>query len=231
MNAKRTPKLRHHKATGQAYVVLNNKYIFFGRYGTSEATQKYHQIIAEWLAAGRQLSQPFDDITINEIIARFWEHAQGYYVRPDGTPTCEINNFRQALRPLQALYGSTRANEFGPRGLVAVRQVMIQKGWCRNNINKMMGRIKLMFRWASEKELIAASVFHSLQTVRGLAKGRSEAKETAPVTPVPQEYIDAVEPYVSRQVWALIQLQLLTGTRSGELVTLRPCDIDKSGKI
>ena len=95
----------------------------------------------------------------------------------------------------------------------------------------MIGRIKLMFRWASEKELIAASVFHSLQTVRGLAKGRSEAKETAPVTPVPQEYIDAVEPYVSRQVWALIQLQLLTGTRSGELVTLRPCDIDKSSKI
>ena len=227
----RIPKLRHHKATGQAYVVLNEKAIYFGPSGTIEATEKYHQAIAEWIAAGRQLDQPQDDITINEIIARFWEHAQGYYVRPDGTPTWEINNFRQALRPLQKLYGSTRASEFGPRALLAVRQVMIQKGWCRNNINKMIGRIKLMFRWASEKELIAASVYHGLQTVRGLPKGRSEAKETKPVTPAPQEYINAVEPYVSQQVWALIQLQLLTGARSGELVVIRPCDIDMSGKI
>ena len=29
----KTPKLRHHKATGQAYVVLNGKVIYFGPYG------------------------------------------------------------------------------------------------------------------------------------------------------------------------------------------------------
>jgi integrase len=231
VNAKRTPKLRHHKATGQAYAVLNKKYIFFGLYGTPEATQKYHQTIAEWLAAGKHVGQSPDDITINEIIARFWKYAQGYYVRPDGTPTYEINNFRQALRPLQVLYGATRAAEFGPRALAAVRHKMVQAAWCRSNINKMVGRIKLMFRWAAEKELIAASVYHGLQTVRGLPKGRSEAKETTPVGPAPQEYIYAVEPYVSRQVWALIQLQLLTGARSGELVIMRPCDIDMSGNI
>jgi integrase len=43
--------------------------------------------------------------------------------------------------------------------------------------------------------------------------------------------VDAVEPYVSRQIWTLVQLQLLTAARSGELVTMRPCDIDTSGKI
>lgn len=224
------PKLRHHKATGQAYVVLNNKSIFFGAYGTPEATQKYHQTIAEWLAAGR-LSQAPHEIIINEVIARFWVHAQGYYVRPDGTPTNEINNFRQALRPLQALYGNTKAVEFGPRALAAVRHKLVQAGLCRTNINKMVGRIKLMFRWAAEKELIPASVYHGLQTLKGLPKGRTEAKETLPVGPVPQEHIDAVKPYVSQQVWALIQLQLLTGARSGELVILRPCDVDTTGKI
>ena len=98
-----TPKLRHHKATGQAYVVLNGKAIYFGPFGTDEATEKYHQTIAEWLAAGKQLDQPLDGMTINEIIARFWVHAQTYYVRPDGTQTWELNNFRQALRPLQIL--------------------------------------------------------------------------------------------------------------------------------
>jgi len=64
-----------------------------------------------------------------------------------------------------------------------------------------------------------------------LRRGRSQAKETDPVKPVAQEWIDAIEPYVSRQVWVIIQLQLLTAARPGELVIMRPCDIDRSGSI
>ncbi|MCH8151881.1 MAG: hypothetical protein IH830_05865 [Planctomycetes bacterium] len=33
----------------------------------------------------------------------------------------------------------------------------------------------------------------------------------------------------SHQVWALIQLQLSTGARSGELVRVRPIDLDMTG--
>jgi len=47
---------------------------------------------------------------------------------------------------------------------------------------------------------------------------------------VPEAHIDAVQPFVSRQVWALIRLQLLTGARAGELVKLRPLDLDTSGE-
>ena len=225
------PKLRLHKATGQGYAVLNGKYLFFGAYGTPEATQKYHQAIAEWLAAGKQLHYSPESITINQVIARFWSHAESYYVRPDGTPTHEVNNFRQALRPLSELYGDTPASELGPRALAAVRHKMVKMGWCRLNVNKMVARVTRMFRWAAEHEIVPASVYHGLQTLKGLATGRCEARETEPVRPAPQEHVDAVEPYVSRQVWALVQLQLLTGARSGELVILRPCDIDRSGKI
>lgn len=42
---------------------------------------------------------------------------------------------------------------------------------------------------------------------------------------MPQEHINAVQPYVSEQVWTMVQLQLLTAARSGELVAMRPCDI------
>ena len=38
-------------------------------------------------------------------------------------------------------------------------------------------------------------------------------RETKRVQPVEQEQIDAVKSFVSRQVWALIQLQLLNGAR------------------
>lgn len=42
---------------------------------------------------------------------------------------------------------------------------------------------------------------------------------------MPDAQIQAIEPFVSRQVWALIRLQLLTGARPGELVTLRGVDL------
>jgi hypothetical protein len=67
----KTPKLRHHKATDQAYVVLNGRAIYFGRYGTEEATESYHKTIAEWLSCGKQAPAATSEITIAEILARF----------------------------------------------------------------------------------------------------------------------------------------------------------------
>ena len=132
----RTPKLRHHKPTGQGYVVLNGKYIFFGPYGDPEVTEQYHRAIAEWVANGRQLQKTPEEITINELLARFWVYAEGYYRDAAGNPTREIDNIQLSLRPLCTLYGNTKAVEFGPRALKTVRNHMIDKGWCRNYVNK-----------------------------------------------------------------------------------------------
>lgn len=193
--------------------------------------ENYHKTIAEWLANDKQPDTSASDITINELLARFWVHAEGYYRDASGNQTSELGCIRISFRPFCKLYGHVKAVEFGPRCLRAVQQKMVQIGWCRNNINRSLSRVKMLFKWGVSQELVPSSVYHALSTVPGLRKGRSDAKESIPVKPVSQEYIDAIEPYVSRQVWALIQLQLLTGSRSGELVIMRPCDIDMSSKI
>ena len=227
----RPPKLRHHKPTGQGYVVLNGKYIFFGPYGDPEVTEQYHRTIAEWIANGRQQQKTPEEITISELLARFWVYAEGYYQDAAGNPTTEIGNLRVSLRHMCDIYGNTKAIEFGPRALKTVRQRMVDKGLCRNNINKCISRIKTLFKWATAEEILPGAVYHALITVPGLKKGRNGVREAEPVTPVPQEYVDAIEPYVSRQVWAMVQLQLLTAARSGEIVKMRPCEIDQSGAI
>ena len=136
-----------------------------------------------------------------------------------------------SLRPLCDIYGSTKAIDFGPRALKTVRQRMVDKGLCRNHINKCISRIKTLFKWATAEELLPGAVYHALITVPGLKKGRNGVRESDPVKPAPQEHVDAIEPYVSRQVWAMVQLQLLTAARSGEIVTMRPYDIDCGGEI
>ena len=136
-----------------------------------------------------------------------------------------------ALRPLRQLYGRTPANEFGPKKLKAVRQHMVESGLSRGVVNTRIGRIKRMFKWAVAEELIPPSVYHGLQAVSGLTFGRSAARETEPIRPVPDFYVAVVLPFVSPHVAAMIKFQWLTGMRPGELVLMRPCDIDTSGDI
>ena len=168
---------------------------------------------------------------VNELIAAYWTHAQAYYRKPDGTPTQEIETLRQMLKPLILLYGETRVADFGPLALKAVREAMIQKKWCRSHINKQISRLKSMFRWGTEQEMVAGGIFHALLAVKGLKQGRTEAHESDPVRPVPDALVNAIQPYVAKQVWSMIRLMLLTGARPGEIVNLRPRDIEMTGEV
>ena len=190
-----------------------------------------NKTIAEWLSSGKQVAADGSNITLNEILARFWVYAESYYRSPDGKPTTELDSLRYAFRPLLKLYGNTEAASFGPRCLRAVQRNMVEIGWCRNNVNRSLSRIKMLFKWAVSQELLQSSVYQALITVPGLRKGRSDAHETEPTKPVPQEHIDAIKPYVNRHMWTIIQLQLLTAARPSEILKIRPCDIDRGGKI
>jgi integrase len=225
-----TPSYRKHKPTGQAVVTLNGRDHYLGRYGTAASQVEYDRVVKEWLAAGRQLPQNNHERTINELILAYWWHVQTYYVK-DGKPTNEVDTIRQALRPLKALYGNTPAAGFGPLALAAVRQKMIELDWCRTHLNKQLSRIKGLFKWGESQELIPRNSCHWLETVTGLKKDRSEARESEPVRPVPEAYVDAVLPHVSPQVAAMISLQRLTAMRPGEVTAIRACDLETSGRV
>ncbi len=68
-------------------------------------------------------------------------------------------------------------------------------------------------------------MYERLKTLPARRRGATTARETEPIQPVALEQIEAVRPYLSRQVNALISLQLHTGARGGELFRLRPIDI------
>ncbi len=226
-----TPKLRHHKATKQGYVVLNGRHIYLGRFDHPSTAERYHRVIAEWIANHRQLAVEADDITVTEIVSQYWSHVGVYYVDPRGQPTSSRENIRRALKPVNALYGSARAVAFGPKSLRAVRQTWIDAGLARKTVNSYTAEVKRLFKWAASHELVPASSYQALLTLDGLRRGRSDARETDPITSVSPKDIAAVLPHVSRQLAALIQLQVLTGARSGELLHLRPLDFDMTGAV
>lgn len=198
--------------------------------------QRYDRAIAEWLANGRRVlpvpaSNQIRPFSVNELLLAYLQHAGEFYAQ-DGEVSKEVVNLGHAISPVKNLYGLTPAAEFGPLALKAIRHYMIEtQKLCRTEINKRIGRIKRAFKWAVSEELIPPSVFEGLRSVEGLRQGRSAARESEPVKPVPDAHVAALMPFVSPQVAAMILLQRLTGMRPGEVVIMRLCDLDRSSEI
>jgi integrase len=238
--APRLPKYHHYKPKGLAVVRIDGRDIYLGKYGSPESREKYLRIISEWNLSGavpgpEMAPTPSDPahtpLTVSELILMFWKQGETYYRRADGTPTGELDNYRLALRPLKALFGGTTARDFGPMSLKLVRQSMIDSGLSRGVVNRRIQRIVRLFAFGVENEVLPKDAHHALKAVKALGKGRSGARETEPIRPVPDTHVEATKPFLSRQLGAVVDLQRLTGMRSSEVLIMRTGDIDRGGDV
>ncbi len=258
MPRKKTPSYRYHKARDCAVVTIGGKDHYLGTYDSPESWEQYHRLVAEHLAERREPPPPVPadtPLTVTELIARYWRFAKTYYVK-DGKPTSEVHSIRLALRFVRRLYGGTPAGEFTPKKLKAVREAMItheitrkvkgadeetgavtwerkvvRKGMARKCINKLIGRMKRMYAWAVEEELLPVEIHAALLRVKGLKRGKTAARETPRVRPVLDEHVTVVLPLVPEMVRTMIQVQLLSGCRPQEVVQMRGADIDTTNPI
>jgi len=237
MPRSRLPKYRKYQPKNLGLVVINGKAHYLGRYDSPESWEKYHRLLAEFHTSPSAIPSTLETTAadtgplIDELLVDYWERRVLTYYVKDGKPTSERDNIRQALRFLRRLYGHTPARDFGPLALKAVRQTMIEAGRCRKLINQDVHRIRAMFRWAAGEELYPGEALASLAAVEALAKGRSEAKDRPPIEPVEESVVLATLPHLSGQVAAMVQLQLLTAARPGEVAAIRPRDVDRSDPL
>lgn len=250
---KRPPKYRLHKSTGQAVVSVHGEVIQLGPFGSPRSHERYQQEVERWRAGLFQQHpdqaaaepEPIEislrdlqvrrwrglPVTLNEIALLYEAYAHGYYVK-NGKLTREGEQVSEMLRLMLRHHGEDELGEFGPVRLKELRERMVSDfGWSRKHINETVNRIRRLFAWACENELAAPSVHQGLQTVVGLKKGRSKAKETKRVTVVDDATVDQTLPRLPEIVADMVRFQRLTGARPGEVCLLRPCDIDQSDDI
>jgi integrase len=244
------PAYRLQRQSGKAIVTLRDSItaerydVLLGIYDTATSRAEYQRVLLDWEVRGRRIPSSAEarpDQTIAELIDRYWRHVESYYRRADGTSTGEVQCFTYALRPLNHLHGPTLARDFGPMALKAVRELMItgyrhpeygaQPPICRTQINARVKRIRRMFKWAVENELVSSSVLQGLQAVAALKRGRSEAREAPPVLPVSRRVVEDTLPLLRPMQADMVRLQLESGMRPGELVAIRRCDIDMTGAV
>jgi integrase len=232
--------------------------VYLGKHDTHESWDAYFRVLAEWKAHGRRLPAEVvktSDLSVNELMLAYWRFAETYYVK-DGGPTSEQDVIRFALRFVKERYGHAPARDFGPTALKTVRQAMIdhpvtrkvkvkdpatgkarvevkgiRRGLARKTVNKLIQRVKRLFAWGVEEELLPATVHLALTRVAGLRKGKNGARETSRVKPVPGGHIEAVLPHVPAAVRTMIEVQRLCGGRPQDVVQLRAIDIDMTGPV
>jgi integrase len=169
-------------------------------------------------------------VTVAAVGVRYLDHCQLYYRTPDGKTTSSVAGVEMALRALFP-FSDTPATAFGPRAMKTVRDALVREGRPRVTCNRVVKTIRRMFKWAASEELVSAEVWHALETVSPLQKGRTEAPELPPVDEVPEAVVCATLPHLPKVVADMVQFQRWTGARPGEVCLLRPADIDRSGEV
>ena len=252
----RPPKYRLHKSTKQAIVSFNGQKIHLGPYGSERSHQKYQEILKQWEVWRHQQKKPADSdsasqaladaitpatlrekrrhgltVTIDELVLVYRRHTHEYY-RKNGKVTREAELIDEVIRLCRKKHGKEPIEEFGPTNLSDLRDQMIDElDWARKHINKQVSRLIRMMKWGASKEICSPNVAVALKQLSGLKKGRSRARETAGVTVVEDAVVDDTLPHLPEVVADMVRLQRLTGARPGEICSIRPIDIDRSGTV
>ncbi len=241
-----TPSYLCHKRSGQAFVVIDGKQISLGRHDSPESRQKYDQIVAQWLANGRkspaakQPEKADNRPTLASLILAYWED----YAAAGEAIAAEKASVRLTLRHLNHFFGAMPLEEFGPNSLRAFRDLMIKPldynhrttgerftsavGWTRAHTGRQIGRIKRMFRWGVAHEMVAAAKLDALCKLEALPKHIETTPDRPLVVAVDKEHVQQIFDELSPQLQAILKLQLITGARGNELLTMRLKDIDTS---
>jgi hypothetical protein len=80
MSTTSVPTYRRHKQSGQAIVTLTDGFggrrdVLLGKFGSKESRLEYARVLAEWEASGKCFQAVVADLTIAELICRFWPSA------------------------------------------------------------------------------------------------------------------------------------------------------------
>ena len=230
MSKKKLPSYCLHKPTNQGYCRVKGRFIYFGEYGTEEAREAYDKFIVEYLQAGRQLPpdgrpQP-GDLAITSLCLAYTKYIEGY-----GYAKNELEGQKVAIRRFRKVYGRSLVRNFGPLNLQAFQQFLVEEDCSRVYVNKTIERITRMCKWGCSQELVPSNIYEAIRTVEGLKRGRTTAKEYEPVQPVSDYVVDKTIEYLPPTVADMVRFQRFTGCRSGEMVIMRPIDIDRSGEV
>ncbi len=236
--------------SGQARIKIKGVDYYLGKWGSEASKREYARLIAELTSnpeafrrppvskPGPRVHKP-DEITVGEVLARWLRHARAFYPSTSREP----QNYARLAITVDRVCGKLRAKDFDCTALHRLRAAMLSGnwmniaeravrdkkkqpiGWCRKMVNRMVVRIRTIWRWAELEKLVPQGSWAHLRALPPVPKHDAQARNTPRRRPATWEQVQAVLDVVPPIVGAMLELQWWTGMRPSELVKMRASDV------
>ena len=210
----KNPGYLHHKPSGQAYVRINGKCHYLGRFRSPESHRRYAALLSEFQADGSVLAKPapapIRPLAIAELADRFLTVTEERF----GERSKNTHAVRYAMQALIEQHGRHRIEEFGPRALRTIQKRLAEAGYARSEVNRRILTIRRAVAWGVSEELVPAGILEALKAVTGLSKG--QARDTAVDAQLVQETLDVMRSRGAHSTADLLAFIRWTGCRPGE---------------
>jgi integrase len=203
--------------------------IHLGPSGSDAARRKYLEAVAEIERTGayRGASARSASPMVAELCV-WWTTVVRSYYQPGSREPFQL---RHLINLLVETFGPLPVGQFGPKQLRTLRAAMVRRGWCRSHVNRQCVRLKTLWRRAAEEGVVPAAAWDALRTVPALPPHSPGVKEPKPPAVATWRDVRLVIRHCSRPVRAMVLVQWFAGMRSGEVRTLRTCEVDASGDV
>ena len=203
----KNPKLG--KNGNDAVVRYKGKTYRLGRHGTPESLTAYNRFCVELQTNPTFLIPKSErDITLDEVAAAYLEYANRRFGKT------EYGHYRTALSFAVGIYGDQPVDAFSYKNLRTVRSEMIRSGrFCRDMINKYIGRIRTAFSWGVENGIVDPGTLAKLRILRPLERGEPGTFDHDEREGVPVEVVTITLRYTSPTVPPLSHLPTLQAKR------------------
>ena len=237
-NKSRHLTYRHHSKTDRGYIQYPRQIdgrrpqeTFPGKHGSPESQAAYEKSLAHFLAYGtlppwiKQSTPPPEEfkpqrggmVTVAQLCQEFLA-AQG-----PGYCASERAAYRVVIDRLCSLHAATPVEEFRRPMLRRVRHQMVELGNSRRYIDSQVTRIRGMFDWGVDEDLVPPKIAAALKSLRRLKP--MEAPSYPPIEPVADPVVAQTLPHLPKEAADLVRLLRLTGARPSELMDLKACEI------
>ena len=151
------------------------------------------------------------------------------FLRSDESPAGISHRGKYAMLPdlFREALGELNADEYdGERHREFKAWLVGSKRYCRWSVNEWLMRVRRLVKYGQSRKMVPAEHVLEVCGVTGVRVG--DARESEKVSPAVLADVEATIPNLPPALRTLVRVQLLCGARAGELVGMRPYDIDRS---
>jgi hypothetical protein len=169
------PEYKFH-ISGQARVWLDNDWRYLGEYDSPQSRAKYYALLQLYEANGQRLPDETTRMDDAPITVRCVTGAYREILVERHRSESHRGRMQNVCTTLEDKYSDIPVEQFGPRKLSELRDLMVASGNCRKYVNAQIRSVISIFEHSVSMELIGPERIVALKSLAHLRAGQTKAK-------------------------------------------------------